>query len=97
EESMRRLRRDLPAGAPWGTAVRYRVSHPGWEHEVFDVIDRHAVDRIEASNYLEPTAALVRYRLAGARADGDRVVPAHRLLVRVFRPDVAERFLAPPP
>jgi trans-AT polyketide synthase/acyltransferase/oxidoreductase domain-containing protein len=53
---------------------------------------------VEAAGFTSPVPELVRYRLTGLRAGADgRPVPAHRLLAKVGRADVARLFLQPPP
>ncbi len=53
---------------------------------------------IEASGYTRVTRALARYRASRlTRDDTGTVVPRHRILVKVTRPDVAEQFLRPVP
>lgn len=92
-----RVRAALPAGAPWGVNVRHGTTRPERDGELLELLGSCGVDRIEASHFAEPTPALVHYRLRGLRPDGAGVRVPHRLLVKVSRPDVAARFLAPAP
>ncbi len=59
---------------------------------------RHQVRCVEASAFLDLTPQVVRYRAAGLsrHADG-RVVAANRIIAKVSRAEVAERFLRPAP
>ncbi|MCM3921955.1 PfaD family polyunsaturated fatty acid/polyketide biosynthesis protein [Frankia sp. AiPs1] len=73
-------------------------SEPALEAAIVDACLRHRVGCLEASAFVEPTAQLVRYRLAGLGRDASgRVVARHRVIGKVSRAEVAERFLRPAP
>jgi hypothetical protein len=53
---------------------------------------------VEASAFMDLTPSLVRYRVAGLRRDrAGRVETGNRVIAKVSRPEVAERFLRPAP
>ena len=56
------------------------------------------VPAVEASAYIVPSEALVYYRLKGAyrQADGKIVIP-HKIIAKVSREEVLEKFVSPPP
>lgn len=89
-----KLRDDLSDRYPWGVSL---WSGSG-DDALVDLLLRQDVRNLEASGFLEPTPALVRFRLCGARrrADGTIDVP-RRLMVKTSRPEVAEQFLGPAP
>ena len=56
------------------------------------------VPAVEASAYITPSEALVYYRLKGIHrmADGQIVIP-HKIIAKVSREEVLEKFVSPPP
>lgn len=55
------------------------------------------VPAVEASAYITPSEALVYYRLKGIRQDKNGVViPARRIIAKVSREEVLEKFVSPP-
>lgn len=70
----------------------------GREAEVVDLYLRRGVGRVEASAFLDVTLPLVRYRVAGIHRDADgRIATPNRVIAKVSRVEVAEKFFAPPP
>jgi trans-AT polyketide synthase/acyltransferase/oxidoreductase domain-containing protein len=97
EADIQRVRSMLPGGAPWGVNVT-RDPYDPRAAALLDLLLRLDVRSIEVSGFVEPSDDLVRYRLSGLRPGPDGpAVPARRLLAKVSRPDVAARFLDPPP
>ncbi|WP_041939302.1 MULTISPECIES: PfaD family polyunsaturated fatty acid/polyketide biosynthesis protein [Frankia] len=89
--------RDAPA-SPFACNLIHSPSEAALEAAIVDACLRHRVGCVEASAFVEPTAQLVRYRLAGLRRDrSGRVEAAHRVIGKVSRAEVAERFLRPAP
>lgn len=84
---------DLPAGydlihAPQETSA---------EQDAVDLYLRRGVRIAGASAFVALTPPLVQYRLRGLREVDGRVVAPNRVLAKVSRPEVAERFLRPAP
>jgi PfaD family protein len=89
--------RDAP-GSPFACNLIHSPSESALEAAIIDACLRHGVGCVEASAFVEPTAQLVRYRLAGLRRDrSGRIEAAHRVIGKVSRAEVAERFLRPAP
>ncbi|HEX5118837.1 MAG TPA: PfaD family polyunsaturated fatty acid/polyketide biosynthesis protein [Pseudonocardiaceae bacterium] len=87
------------AGLPtWGVNLIHTPAEAGHEDALVDLLVRAGAPVVSASAFLELTPAVVRCAVAGVRADrqGDPV-RARRLFAKVSRPEVAERFLSPPP
>ncbi|MBQ2989424.1 MAG: PfaD family polyunsaturated fatty acid/polyketide biosynthesis protein [Clostridia bacterium] len=56
------------------------------------------VPAVEASAYIVPSEALVYYRLKGVYENGDgRIVIPHKIIAKVSREEVLEKFVSPPP
>jgi len=83
---------------PWGANLIHSPYEPQLEASVADLYIRRGVGLVSASAYLDLTLPLLRYRLHGIerRADG-RVVTPHRVVAKVSRVEVAEKFLSPAP
>ncbi|MET7403343.1 acyltransferase domain-containing protein [Dactylosporangium sp. NPDC005572] len=90
EDDVRRLRAELPAGAPWGVSVARDPHRPTLAPRTIERLLELGVDRLEVTGYAEAAPELVRYRLAG---DGG----PNRLLARVGDVGAAAAFLGPPP
>ncbi len=86
------------SGAPYGFNLIHSPNEQDLESAVVDLYLSRGVRTIEASAYLALTPHVVRYRVTGIHRDsaGDVVVP-NRVMAKVSRVEVAERFLSPPP
>ena len=54
------------------------------------------VPAVEASAYITPSEALVYYRLKGIRQENGRIVIPHKIIAKVSREEVLEKFVSPP-
>ncbi|WP_406510518.1 PfaD family polyunsaturated fatty acid/polyketide biosynthesis protein [Streptomyces sp. NBC_00212] len=98
ERAVQELAAEL-AGVPnWGVNLIHSPSEPELEYRVAKLLLRHAVPCISASAFMGLTPAVVLCSAAGLsrKADG-QIVRRTRLLAKVSRPEVAERFLSPAP
>jgi trans-AT polyketide synthase/acyltransferase/oxidoreductase domain-containing protein len=83
---------------PWGMNLLHNPVEPAVEEHTVDQYLKYGVRRVEASAYMGLTSAVVRYRTHGIHAGPDgRPVCPNRLFAKVSRPEVAEKFLRPPP
>jgi trans-AT polyketide synthase/acyltransferase/oxidoreductase domain-containing protein len=98
EKALAQIAAELRPDEPYGVNLIHNMQLPEYEQRTVDLFLRHAVREVEAAAYIHITPALVRYRLKGVhcRPSGEIVTP-HRLLGKASRPEVAERFLSPPP
>jgi trans-AT polyketide synthase, acyltransferase and oxidoreductase domains len=83
---------------PYGFNLIHSPAEPHQEQETVDLYLERGVHTVSTSAYLGLTPMVVQYRVRGMRrgADGTIVVP-NRLLAKISRPEVAEKFLRPPP
>ncbi len=90
------LARSLGPDLPWGVNFLHNFVLPEAEERVLDILLAHDVRRLEASAFIVPTPALVRYRLTGLATGPDGApTTRHLIMAKVSRPEVARRFLAP--
>jgi len=83
---------------PHGLNLIHSPNEPRVERELVDLALARRVPAGEASAFLDLTAPIVRFRVAGLRRGPDgEPIPARRLMAKVSRREVARRFLSPPP
>jgi trans-AT polyketide synthase/acyltransferase/oxidoreductase domain-containing protein len=81
----------------WGSNLIHSPNQSGLEDAVVDRLLKHDVRRVSASAYMALTPSVVRYAYSGVRAGpGDRISRRH-VLAKISRPEVARRFMSPPP
>jgi len=83
---------------PFGFNLIHSPHEPDLEKALADLYIRKQVRLVEASAFLALTMPLVRYRTHGIKrlADGTIVTP-NRIIAKVSREELAERFFSPPP
>ena len=88
----------LGEDTPYGFNLIHSPSESAVEEAVADLYVRRGVRLVEASAFLRLTAPLVRYRLHGIHCDpSGHVVTPNRVIAKVSRVELAEKFFAPPP
>ncbi len=98
EEAIQFIQRELAQRQPYGMNFLHQPGNPPFEHATIDLYLKYGIRNIEASAFMSMTPALVRYRLAGLRAEADgKVVTDHRIIAKISRLEVAEAFLSPAP
>lgn len=86
------------AGVPHGFNLIHSPNEPAHEAAVADLYLRRGVRLVEASAFMDLTPAIVRYRLSGLRRGGGGAVEApNKVVAKVSRAEVAEKFLSPAP
>lgn len=88
----------VAADVPFGCNLIHSPQEPDLEAALAELYIRKGVRLVEASAFLALTLPLVRYRLHGIHrtADGSIVTP-NRIIAKVSREELAERFFSPPP
>ena len=86
------------AGFPCGFNLIHSPQEPDLETALVDLYIRKGVHLVEASAFLTLTLPLVRYRTHGIHRlpDGTIVTP-NRIIAKVSREELAEKFFSPPP
>ena len=98
EANINTIKAALTNGEPWGSNLIHSPNEPSLEETVVDLYLKHGVVRVDASAFMDITPAVVRYAAKGLRLRGDGAVERkNRVLAKISRPEVARRFLEPPP
>jgi trans-AT polyketide synthase, acyltransferase and oxidoreductase domains len=83
---------------PYGSNLIHSPNEPNLEAGVVDLYLRKGVRLVSASAYLRLSLPLIRYRVHGIhRNERGEVVAPNRVIAKVSRVEVAERFFSPPP
>jgi trans-AT polyketide synthase/acyltransferase/oxidoreductase domain-containing protein len=91
------LKADL-GDAPFCINLIHSPNEPAHEMGTAELLIKKGVTLVEASAYLDLTAAIVRYRAAGFKGGvGGFAIPMNRIIAKVSRVEVATKFLSPPP
>jgi trans-AT polyketide synthase/acyltransferase/oxidoreductase domain-containing protein len=97
EAAIQQVQAELPHG-PYAFNLLNSPNEPATEQRVAELYIQYGVPVVEASAYLDLSAALVQYRLAGLSLGADgQVVIGHHVIAKVSRKEVARKFLAPAP
>lgn len=97
EAAIERLQASL-GPTPFGVNLIHSPNEPALEAALCDLLLRRGVHLVEASAFMGLTPSIVRYRLTGLHrgADGQAVAP-NKIVAKVSRSEVAEKFLSPAP
>ncbi|KXZ22255.1 ACP S-malonyltransferase [Bacillus nakamurai] len=98
EDAILSIQNELQHGGSFGINVVHNMKHTDSEEKMIDLLLKHGVINLEASAFLTVTSALVRFRAKGLKRGNDgKVIPRHRIIAKLSRPEVAEAFLSPAP
>lgn len=97
EAAITRLKRSM-VGRPFGFNLINSPGEPRWQEEVAGLYLRHGVRLVEASAYVALSLPLVQFRVHGIHRDATgAIVAPNRVIAKLSRVEVAERFFSPPP
>jgi trans-AT polyketide synthase/acyltransferase/oxidoreductase domain-containing protein len=97
-EAVATLRTALPGRANWGVNLIHAPQDPRGEWAVVDLLIEEAVGAVSLSAFTDVTATVVRLAASGTTVDSAGTVRrARRLLAKVSRPELARKFMEPPP
>lgn len=94
-QAIRRIKAELD-GKPYMINMLSN-RNPQAELELAKLLVEESVPAVEASAYITPSEALVYYRVKGLRREADRIVIPHKIIAKVSREEVLEKFISPPP
>jgi PfaD family protein len=98
EQAVTEIESALGTGSSWGSNLIHSPNEPDLEAATADLYLRRRVRRVSAGAYMELTPAVVRYACTGLREGPDgRIHRTNHLFAKLSRPEVALRFLEPPP
>lgn len=82
----------------YGFNLIHSPHEPDMEAALADLYIRKGVRLVEASAFLELTLSLVRYRIYGIhRSSNGSIIAQNRIIAKVSREELAEKFFSPPP
>lgn len=97
EDAVIAVKAALPQG-PFAFNLLFSPYAPDYEKSIVDLYLKHGVRTVEASAYITPSPFLVYYRAAGMTRRSDGAYHAeNRVLAKLSRREVMEKFLEPPP
>lgn len=97
EKALDRFATEIP-GLPYAANLIHSPSEERLERSGVDLFLAKGVRCVEASAFMDLTPNIVRYRVAGlSRGRNGEVVTANKVIAKVSRPEVAERFIRPAP
>jgi trans-AT polyketide synthase/acyltransferase/oxidoreductase domain-containing protein len=97
EFAIDRLRQSLD-NIPYGFNLIHIPNDPELEAAVVQLYLQREIRRVSASAYLDLTLPLVYYRIKGIhRDDGGGIVCPNKVIAKVSRVEVAEKYFSPPP
>jgi len=97
EAAVDRLQTSL-GSRPYGVNLIHSPNEPALEAAICDLLLRRGVTLVEASAFMGLTPSIVRYRLHGVHRGSDgRAIAPNKIVAKVSRSEVAEKFLSPAP
>jgi len=97
ESAIDRLQQSLK-NIPYGFNLIHIPNDPELEAAVVRLYLQREIRLVSASAYLDLTLPLVYYRVKGIHRDADgRIVCPNKVIAKVSRVEVAEKFFSPPP
>jgi trans-AT polyketide synthase/acyltransferase/oxidoreductase domain-containing protein len=97
EQAIDRIEAALTNGESWGSNLIHAPQEPHIEEGVADLYVRRGVRRVSASAYMALTPYIVHYAFHGVREENGRIIRPNMVFAKISRPEVARRFLSPPP
>lgn len=96
-KALARFAEEIP-GLPYAVNLIHSPSEEALERQAVELFLRYGVRCVEASAFMGLTPHVVRYRLSGLTTDAQGLpVAGHRLVAKVSRTEIAERFMRPAP
>ncbi|MFE3054143.1 PfaD family polyunsaturated fatty acid/polyketide biosynthesis protein [Nocardia sp. NPDC059239] len=97
EAALQRFAAEIP-GLPYAANLIHSPSEAELERAAVELFLRYGVRCVEASAFMDITPNIVRYRVAGlSRSAGGWVITGNRVIAKVSRAEVAEKFMRPAP
>lgn len=86
------------AGRPFAVNLIHTPTDESWEEGLVEHLIRTDISLVEASAFMRLTMPLIRFRVHGIYlAETGRVVAPNRVIAKISRPELAEKFMSPPP
>jgi len=94
--SIAEVQKALPHG-PYAFNLIHSPNEKALESGAVDLFLKHKVPVIEASAFLDLTTSVVLYRVKGLKQGEGRVIIQNKIIAKVSRREVAEKFMRPAP
>jgi len=83
---------------PWGVNLIHSPQEPQLEQQAVALFLKYGVQCISASAFMRIAKSVVHFACKGLRKDpAGHILRPHRVLAKVSRPELAERFMSPAP
>ncbi|MDX2163346.1 MAG: PfaD family polyunsaturated fatty acid/polyketide biosynthesis protein [bacterium] len=97
ETAIQQIQAGLP-DAPYAFNLIHSPSEEAMERRAVELFLQYGITRVEASAFLDLTPHVVRYRAAGLSVDAQgRPIIGNRVIAKVSRREVAQKFMEPAP
>ncbi len=97
EEAIHTIQKALPEG-PYAFNLIHSPAEDAIERAAAELFIRHGVTTVEASAFLDLTPHIVQYRVSGlSPGHDDQVQIGNRVIAKISRSEVAEKFMRPAP
>ena len=97
EEAIQTIQTSLPEG-PYAFNLIHSPAEDAIERAAAELFLKHQVKTVEASAFLDLTPHIVDYRVNGlSQGPGEQVMIGNRVIAKISRSEVAEKFMRPPP
>ncbi len=97
EAAIQQIQQALPQG-PYAFNLIHSPNEDALERNGCELFLKHGVSTVEASAYLDLTPHIVRYRVSGLEVNAEgQLIARNRVIAKVSRPEVARKFMEPPP
>ncbi len=97
EEAIQKIQSALPNG-PYLFNLLNNPYEPSLERATVDLYIKYGITAVEAAAYVLPSESLVYYRVMGLSETAEgQVKVSNRVLAKISRREVAEKFMSPPP
>jgi trans-AT polyketide synthase/acyltransferase/oxidoreductase domain-containing protein len=100
EQAIVSIKQQLNPGQRFGVNLLANISDPAQEMAAVGCYLKHQVRVVEASAFMQMSAALVKYRLGGIHRDNQNpniIVTPNHIVAKVSRPEVARLFMSAAP
>ncbi|MBT4290442.1 MAG: PfaD family polyunsaturated fatty acid/polyketide biosynthesis protein [Deltaproteobacteria bacterium] len=95
EKAIRQIQSALPT-EPYAFNLIHSPFEPELEKKAVELYLKYNVNVIEASAYIDLTAAVVYYRIAGLSRGSNGIEVRNKIIAKISRKEVAEKFMSPP-
>ena len=97
EEAIQTIQTSLPEG-PYAFNLIHSPAEDAIERAAAELFLKHQVKTVEASAFLDLTPHIVHYRVNGlSQGPGEQIMIGNRVIAKISRSEVAEKFMRPPP